>query len=626
MSGHALLDIVTESLIAFPEDAHIKVFQFLSAAGASEKEKKRVQQAWTQVAMASEAFGKRNRAVDPRQFAQDFIKALSTDVKELNKLDEMHNSFSTLRVAREANEKAAKKDTSSTRLASVHDLKKSNGILSSLQSMTKVGKDLSDAEAAAYVARDCIGAAAVTGSLDGEESVLAHRRSVRTTKFVMNGKKPSSAALLYSPLNMRELDNAEVAYGEGVTKHSGLTTKPTSAPVIGVKVASKQPRAHSRAYCTYQCLHEVLPKGSDRLRMFPLPLGIIKHADQCGPTPVFDLPTCRPLLPLIGMTLSAFLRKYPAVALVWCAQIGATMRAFRNCASGRLLRLPTLNDVFVAENGQLTLGNVLFEECDGAEAEGVDLSDFFFNLLTSVLSLSRSVLCKLQPSLSGAHAPDEPAALSIEEEEAQAAETAKRIDATEQVLSVVEGSSLQLYFDGNCHGVKVLRVGERSAAAVNRANLQVHVLGEDSVATVTALPDAGATGVTVAARGAGNIMLRVVAQTHSAGTRGGGGVNFLALDVRVVVLPAYPIQSSALQEVAAQLHASFVSKNNDMFLSSHAIRLINPETGDNEPDNMMIHDEVAVHKDWTEIRLQLDQHLSRNSGHSSSKHKKSAHF
>ena len=109
------------------------------------------------------------------------------------------------------------------------------------------------------------------------------------------------------------------------------------------------------------------------------------------------------------------------------------MRAFKNCTSGRLLHLPTLNDVFVAENGQLQLGNVVFEECAQSESEGgdgVDLSDFFFTLLTSVMSLSRTVRCQLLPSLSGAnlsapstdqHDNNPTAGQSVEEEEAERA-------------------------------------------------------------------------------------------------------------------------------------------------------------------------------------------------------------
>ena len=326
------------------------------------------------------------------------------------------------------------------------------------------------------------------------------------------------------------------------------------------------------------------------------------------------------------------------------------MRAYKNCASGRLLRLPTLNDVFVAENGQLQLGNIIFEECaqsqEGGE-DGVDLSDFFFTLLTSVMSLSRTVRCQLLPSLSGANLsapasserpdqhgnnPTPTAGPSVDEEEAERAAEARRVDAAEMVVSVMEGSSLQLFFNGNCHGVKVLHLGE-STAPPNRTDLQVHVLGEESVALVAAVADmAAGAGVTVHARGAGNLMLRVVAPVQEISAHSGGGVNFLALDVRIVVVPAYPIQSPALQEVAAQLHASYMSKNNDMFLSSHAIRLLDPETGESAPDAMLGHEEVAVHRDWTEIRLQLDQHLSRSSGgtggvHSHShKTKKSTHF
>ncbi len=220
---------------------------------------------------------------------------------------------------------------------------------------------------------------------------------------------------------------------------------------------------------------------------------------------------------------------------------------------------------------------------------------------------------------------------SVEEEEAERAAEARRVDAAEMVVSVMEGSSLQLFFNGNCRGVKVLHLGESTTP--NRTDLQVHVLGEETVALVAAVADTAAgAGVTVHARGAGNLMLRVVAPAQESSVRSGGGVNFLALDVRIVVVPAYPIQSPALQEVAAQLHASYVSKNNDMFLSSHAVRLLDPETGESAPDAMLGHDEVAVHKDWTEIRLQLDQHLSRSSGgaegvHSHShKTKKSTHF
>ena len=618
MSGQALLDIVTETIIAFPEDAHIRVYQFLSNAGASDHEKKQVQLAWTRVSMAAEAFGKRSRTIEPKQFGKDFIKELSASTKDLSKLDNMISSFQTLILAREANERSAKKDSSSTRLTSLHDLKKSTGILSSLQSMTNVGKDLAKAQSAVYPARGSIGAAAMTGSIDVEESVLAHRRSCRTAKFLLNGKKPAHASLSYSPLSVRELDTAETVYGEAVYKHSVAlsagerSAKPTSVPIIGVKVTSKQPRTHSRAYCSYQCLHEVLPLGSDRLRLFPAPLGLLKMPEQAGPTTVFELPVCRPLLPMLGMTLSAFLRKLPSVALSWCAQIGATMRAFRSCASGRLLRDPCLNDVFVSENGQLLIGNVAFEEYSEGEETSTDLSNFFNLLLSSTLSLSRSMHLQLLPSLSGVDTPSTTSTRNQNDNETQpedaSAELGRRIDTAEEVLTLMEGCSLRLHFDTPSHGVRLLRVGE-STTGVNRAHLQVHILGDDDVAYIE---EVGKSDIMVSARGAGNLLLRVVTHAQDGGLRGGHGVKFFALDVRVVIVPAYPIQAPALQEVVAQLQASFVSNNNDMFLSSHAFCLLDPDTGISAPDKMMLYSEVDTHNDWVNILLQLDQHKSRN--------------
>ena len=621
MSGKALLDVVTESLVAFPEDAHLRVFQFLANSGATEKEKVQIQQAWTRVSMATEAFGQKRRPVDPRNFGQDFIKEISAEKKELAKLEEMTSSFRAVLAAREANEQSEKRDTSTTRLGSLHDLKKSNGVLSSLQSMTKVGKDLAVAQAAAYPSRGTVGDG---GGLGLEEPVLTHRRSCRSAKFALNGRKPANASPLYSPLSIKELGAAEVVYGEATYKH-GLSTKPTSLPIVGVKVTSKQPSVYTRAYCTYQCLHEVLPKGPERLRMFPAPLGLLKHPEQGGPTPVFELPVCRPLAPLLGMTLSAFLRKYPSVPLHWCAQVGASYRAFRNCRSGRLMRLPSLDDVFVAENGQLVLGNVMFEEQEGEGQQQVDadLSTFLFTLLATVMSLSRSVQCTLLPSLGGGAAQEEK---REESEEAAAEEAARRVDAAEQVISVMEGSSLQLVFRGHsCNSLRIAYAGQR-LNNLSPADLQVHVLGEDAVATVSSSSSARATMVQVQARGPGALMLRVVAPVSgpNGGEKRGARVKFLALDVRVVVVPAYPIQSPALQEVAAQLQASFVSQNNDMFMSAYAVRLEDPSTGEPCAESRMLNDEVQVHSDWTEIRLQLDQHLSRTGGSAGGGHSHSS--
>ena len=650
MLGQALYHVVEKSISSGPEDAHIRVFNFLSAAGATEDEKKLIQQAWTRVSMASEAFGKnKSSGPDPTLFSTELIKELSAEKKDLNKLEEMITSFQALLAARETNAKSKKRDTSSSKISSIHDLKKTGGVLANLTSMTKVGKDVNAAQVAAYPSSGTIGDSATSGSADSEESILSHRRSARTAKFIVHGRKPAAASPLYSPLCARSLGGAELVHGDAQYKHSialsarEKAAKGSAAPIAVMKITSKQPVLQSRAFVSYQCLHEVIPAGDPRWRMFPVPLGCQRNAEQAGPSLVFEQPLCRPLHPLLGSALSVYLRKYPSVALAWCAQMGATMRAFRNCVSGRPMRLPTVQDVFIGDDGHLKVGNAIFEECDygGDDNSGnstdIDMTAFFREVLTSSLSLSRSMKCALKPSLNGAYDHEEEDTGDNEDNDENAVENkaARRVDAEEQVLSIAQGNELELHFTGHkCHGMHIMNIGDETKAS-NRAKLQVHVYGEDATASLESTSgDSVDTTLKVTARKPGNLLVRIVAQADtgssssnksSTGGEGKSNIHFLALDLRIVVVPEFPVQSPELLEVISHLQASHITGNNDMFMSAHAIRLIDTDTGESAPDMMVLHDEVKVHTDWTEIRLQMDQHMATASGATSGRSSSSKH-
>jgi len=649
MNGQALFYVVQETLVASPENAPMKILDWLTTAGANEEDKKLVKQAWSRCSMAAEAFGQKSKPINPTLFASEFIKELATDKKDLNRLDEMITSFRAMIVARETNEKNTgnKKDNSSTRLNSIHDLKKTNGVLSNIQSMTKVGNDIIKAQNSAYPYRGKMGDTAIEGSIESEESILIHRRSCRSAKFSFNGKRPQQSSILYSPLCCKNLGMAEIMYGEASYKHSialshnEKSSKPTNVPIIGMKITSKQPSIISRAHCTYQCLHEVLVTGDNRLRIFPAPLGIQKthaHTDAHGTSSgqaslilVYELPLCRPLLPLLGSTLSVYLRKHPSIALSWCAQIGATIRSFRNCITGRPIRMPTLADVFINENGHISIANTIFEEIDENDESEYDISSFFHEFLTTTLSLSRNINCKLKPSLSGGSYENDNYNDNYDGDNDENLEKeAKRVDATEeQVISIVQGNDLNIIFSGHkCHGMKMMRIGEKTSSSrsgFNKANLQVHVYGEDTIASVHETENGNSnsnsnsnSSLSIKAHTPGNVLLRVVAHADGACKNNGSSssaaanVKFLALDLRIVVVPAYPISSPDLLEVIAQVQATSVSGNNDMYVSAHAIKLENPLTGKFDP-NLILYDELQVHNDWTEVRLHLDQQLTTGS-------------
>ena len=446
--------------------------------------------------------------------------------------------------------------------------------------------------------------------MESDGAIFLYRRSCRGIRFTFHNRKPGGASPLYSPLRVRDFGSATVLYGEAIHRNTtDNTARPTQTPVIGVRVSSNQAILQGRGWTSHQCLHELIPMGPDRVRLFPTPLGTVESEAHPGVTYVFDLPNCRPLKMFMGPALSTFMRKFPSVVLSWSAQIGASARTFQYMGAGRLLRLPTINDVFVAENGQLMVGNAVFEPVEDLPGDGVttapelDISDFFKDLLASVLSLSRTIKLRVAPSLFNADSAgvDNGFPPDGEEDEAAAAET-KRVDAKEEVVAVVEGCELKLMFGGHSsRGVQVINTyGGKSGDTMNKSNLQVHVHGEGSVVSVSGSAwDDRQTSVTLQAKGPGSALLRVVSSSmHPTLT---GSSNYLALDVRVIVVPAYPIMSVELAELICQLECSHMSGNNDMFLSAECVRARDIEA------TMKRYDEVTVADDWAAIRTSLDQ-------------------
>jgi hypothetical protein len=187
--GQVLRSVVSESLSAFPEDAHVRLFQFLSAAGATEAEQKDLQQAWTRVVMAGEAFGrKKGGPVNPAQFSEDLLKELCSGNKEVGRLEDMLASFRAILLSQEKGDEEP--------IETLHDLKKSTGVLSNLQSMTKVGANLKGAQDGIYPPRGAVGEC-TEGSVDTEGAILLHRRSCRGMRFTWHNRKAPGAAPSY---------------------------------------------------------------------------------------------------------------------------------------------------------------------------------------------------------------------------------------------------------------------------------------------------------------------------------------------------------------------------------------------------------------------------------------------
>jgi len=182
-----------------------------------------------------------------------------------------------------------------------------------------------------------------------------------------------------------------------------------------------------------------------------------------------------------------------------------------------------------------------------------DLAPFFFELLATALGTSRGVRCALEPALTYADEDENRGGGGGEEEEDEELANnndPKRVDASrEEVVAVMQGSSVDLELVGHsCRGVSVMNAdygadGDGGARpSPNKSNLQVHLFGEESVASVASLVSsgrAGSTGVRVTAKKAGHSLLRVVAGNNDRLVGAGNKNTTMAVDVRIIVVRAY---------------------------------------------------------------------------------------
>jgi len=604
----SLRKVVTESLIAFPEDAHLQVFSFLSAAGASDIEKQRVQQAWSAVVLGSEAFGRKGKGpIDPVLFGEELIRELASGNKELERIEALIDNFQAIV---SEHEKSRVAGASTVVLSSLADLKKPSGTLASLQSLTKLGRDLTAALNVTY-GDDGVGSsnAQVSSSASmaaspssPDKAIMEWRRSCRGGKFVWNGRKSANSSTSFSPLGSREHGVVEVSYGEAVFKSLDPGGKPSSVLIIGVKVVTKQPSLQTRAWTSYQCLHELLSSSDKQhLQLFPTPFGVQRNSSAMSTisttssnTFVFEMPNCRPLAPLVGPALAAFLMKYPSVALTWCAQLGLATRNLATCKTGVLVKPPSLADCFIKDSGHLLLGNTAFEtvlENENVSHTSNDLSAFVVDVLASTLALSRRRFVALSTSA------------SLLGEEGLEGTT---FSVQEEVVPIMEGSEVKLAFTNHaCRGIDVEILGGKvsnssSAASSGDASsststagsnrLQVLVQGEPGVASINASAwNAAESFITVKAMSAGQLLVNAVAPAGP--SEWGPEKSRKAVAIRVIVVPAYPVLATELQEVISLVDSAYTSGNSKHVLHAQGLRAPSRSTLD----------EISVMSDWNEI-------------------------
>jgi hypothetical protein len=275
--------------------------------------------------------------------------------------------------------------------------------------------------------------------------------------------------------------------------------------------------------------------------------------------------------------LAVFLRKHPNVVATWCMQMGATYRALARANALHALAVPLdpRHDVYVKDNGMLLLGNCSFTAPTGAPSTVGTRSlftDLMRNILTEVLCLSRSITLPMVPRGSLAN-DDEGDEEGEPEAEAIVAGKIKSIPGR-STIAVAKGCCVDITPSGGMFkAVAVSHV--RSSLGATPAHgddednqqedvgvLYVDTVGDNHVATVTAVSPTANTNITTSA-GAGASSGRQTLRVY--GARDGvltlqlrlrevDGLSF-ASTVYVKVLPETPMASTDMAEMVELLEA-----------------------------------------------------------------------
>eukprot|EP01031_Cornospumella_fuschlensis_P034245 gene34245-41452_t len=386
--------IVTDSLTAFPEDAHLRVLNFFEARNISESSRTLLKGAWSRALLTHDAFGKgKKNALDKDVFFNDFISELLKHFTDADRFSKLSNTLRTASTELEQMNVSEHLDE--------HQEQKIDALIHTVD------------EARSYMleyVKKVYGLPKEYLEVTQEESdqrldaMIQYQEVMR--KMKVSWKKVDMKGNFLKPVSKRVLFEHSYRVGKLVLGLDDLTDPPlfcSTTQVLGLDI----PHDHSSAidYCwnTFGFLHDALFTGY--YNPFPKPITALRQEDTLNTIFCFEMPTGKKLPALVGADFGKLLRRYPAVVSMWARQLSLGAQAL-GALVGRAVNLPTLDSVVVRDDGLLLIGGMCFMEPGGTLKN--DNVKFFtplvYDILATALCLSRTVSVSLPLVDSFAHA------------------------------------------------------------------------------------------------------------------------------------------------------------------------------------------------------------------------------
>lgn len=447
-SSTILKRLIEDSLVAFPNDAHQQLLQYLLDSGLDEAQSLKFRQAWSKVVLGTQAFGRIAKSkVDPGLFSEELIRELSFADESVVKIINATASCMKLDHHRDTLNVSGKNQNKSK----IEDRRNPRDGIASLDAITELGSDLAKTLANIYKSEITTHN---TDNLELFESIGLFRKSLRGTRIAWSSSMISGDGD-YTPLHSCTHGYPDLVKGrldmQLRTERNDLNAYMTTDELLGVVVSNKQAIHQERGWAAYLCLNELL--SSQGLNIFPLPVGVHRDPVNLSTTFAFESAAgCVTLRQLQGPALSTYLRRIPVVAHRWCAQFAAAHSALQAC-SGSLARPIQLDsDVFVRENGLLLIGSVAFDSSPPVDRESY--SRAFMKLacsaLQSSLCLSRQEMVFLYEAATyGSSSQVRAERQDDDDEQSSAAANVDLESEKDVVFAVVVGCSLDIVVRGH---------------------------------------------------------------------------------------------------------------------------------------------------------------------------------
>lgn len=605
-----LTTIIIESLVAHPSNAHEKILNYLEDCGINESQKELFQSSWAKVYLASQAFGKLNKAIDPYLFSRELIDELSKHDKDCINLKELCHSFNSI-VTFSNERKKNKSSSSNSTLINGHA-----AILSSLKSIIDTGIDLKGSYIESYKHLvQPVSSIQYSGGIHGqgyegtEQSIIYQRRAAKMTKHINSGGlgnlkaiKPSSH---YTPINMKTFYGyPEISYGVAEMKLDSKFINSRECcplkednPTILVKVSSKQPIYQARGWAAYQfCYEKVTLKY---LNLFPLPIGVNRSRDNMVVSYIYDYPSCKALKPLFGPALATYLKKFPNIIFAWCAQLGLAYDSLiknSSISTQQLTKVPSISDVYIKEDGLIVIGNLLVTSVNKISKVSLfssekdsrkniifdDFSTFIYDLLIYSLCLSRRYKAILRND-------------NDDENLIQ-----------EVVINIVEGCFLDINFQCERHFELIkLKSKENILNEDEKNNLIIDTNGNKDILKLKLSADENSKSIKVIGVQPGNSLIKCYIPMKSTNRLlddeddNNDSKLYYCCYIRVVVIPSQLMPSVELQELTSLLENSTIV-NRPLFFQARCMQNYFSNDIENEKNNTLL-DNYDLSHDWNKV-------------------------